>query len=108
MDAKTKAMVPLSLSGLEVFTGPKVWTDLKETIGKSTCTQRSQLSEKDRIRRDLRILRGGRLGKETQAGLMRGQMSFWVKYPAWGLHVKHSPQGKRGTAQCLTRSTTLA
>lgn len=57
MDAKAKAIVPLSLSGLEVFTGPKVWTDLKETIGKSTCTQRSQLSEKDRLRRDLRILR---------------------------------------------------
>lgn len=52
--------------------------------------------------------RGAQREKETQPGLMRGQMSFWVKYPAWGLHVKHTPQGKRGTAQCLTRSTTLA
>lgn len=36
-----------------------------------------------------------RVGKEGQAGLMRGQKSFWVKYPAWGLHVKHTPPGKQ-------------
>lgn len=52
--------------------------------------------------------KGAQLEKEIQAGLMRGQRSFWVKYPAWGIHVKHAPQGKRGTAQCLTRSTALA
>lgn len=39
--------------------------------------------------------RGARLGKKIQAGLMRVQRSFWVKYPARGLHVKHTPQGKR-------------
>lgn len=35
------------------------------------------------------------LGKKGQAGLMRGQKSFWVKYPAWELHVKHTPPGKQ-------------
>lgn len=38
---------------------------------------------------------GACLLQETKAGLMRGQGSFWVKYPAWGLHVKHTPQGKK-------------
>lgn len=51
---------------------------------------------------------GAWLGKETQTGLMRGQRSLWVKYLAWGLHVKHTPWGNRGTPQCPTRSTIVA
>lgn len=29
-----------------------------------------------------------------KAGLMRGQRSFWVKYLAWGLHVKHKKRDR--------------